>query len=75
MLTKYEVAEIVSTRAALLEKGSEPLVPHADEATCVKIATDELRAGVLAALVERHLPNGTVIVVDVQDALLPDNVF
>jgi DNA-directed RNA polymerase subunit K/omega len=75
MLTKFEFAEVVATRAALVEKGAKPLVSVTPAMTCVDIAVEELRSALLDAVVIRQSPDGSVRRVCVKEALLPFEVY
>lgn len=74
MLTKYEVAEIVSTRAALLDEGAKPMIDLFDRTegwSSIDIAMVELEQRKIDAYVRRVRPDGSVTTVSVARALLP----
>ena len=56
-LTKYELAQVISSRAAQIEQGSQPFVETIHD-NAVDIATVELRDGRLPYIIKRECPHG-----------------
>jgi DNA-directed RNA polymerase subunit K/omega len=74
-LSKYEAAQIIAMRAAMLYDDATPLVPLlSDRDDLVRVATRELLDGHLSFVVHRPTGNGAVSVVDAARARLPRDV-
>ena len=59
VLTRFERARVLGTRARHINNNSPPLVDIKGETDPLKIAEKELQAGVLPLIVRRFLGNGT----------------
>lgn len=59
VMTRFERARVLGSRARLIEKNSLPMVDPKGEIDPVKIATMELEAGVMPLKIRRRLPDGT----------------
>jgi DNA-directed RNA polymerase I, II, and III subunit RPABC2 len=57
-MTKFERAQVIGARAALIAKGDKPAIDTCGETNAVIIATKELDAGKINATVRRHLRDG-----------------
>lgn len=76
MLTKYECARIVGTRATQLSMNApvQVAVSHVLNSNYLYIATKELMEGKLDAYVQRPLPIGRYYRVHLRDMDLPDDL-
>jgi DNA-directed RNA polymerases I, II, and III subunit RPABC2 len=72
VLTKYERAKIVGTRAEQLARGAEAFVPIDARAPfdACEVAMRELAARRLPFILQRHLPDGKTERVHLSDAAL-----
>lgn len=68
ILTKYEVARIISARAMQISLGA-PYFIKAKTYNPREIAKEEFKNKLLPMTIRRTLPNGTVITVDIKKAI------
>jgi DNA-directed RNA polymerases I, II, and III subunit RPABC2 len=59
ILTKYEKARILGTRAIQISKGAKPTVNIGKLHDALKIAEKEFNEGNIPLIVRRYLPDGT----------------
>ncbi|MCS7123475.1 MAG: DNA-directed RNA polymerase subunit K [Candidatus Aenigmarchaeota archaeon] len=68
ILTRYEVARIISARAMQISLGA-PYFVKVQEFNASKIAKEEFKKKLIPMTVRRTLPNGEQIVVDIKKAI------
>lgn len=85
VLTKYEAAELVASRALLLAQGATPRLTEEERdghrlrhdvvrTACLELQLGRLDARILRGADEDGRDPATATVIDVRDALLPDSV-
>jgi DNA-directed RNA polymerase I, II, and III subunit RPABC2 len=70
IMTKYEKARLIATRADQIQNGSPVLVKTTSH-EAIEIAEQELRAGVLPIAIKRNMPDGSVEIWQVTELRLP----
>lgn len=59
MLTKYEKARVIGTRANILGRGAPPVIDIGDMTDIIQIATAEFEQNKIPFVLVRTFPNGT----------------
>lgn len=70
VLTKYERARVLGTRAIQLEQGAIPMVPTDGLHSVMDIAEKELRENKLPVIIRRKMPDGTFLDIKVSDMIV-----
>ena len=70
MMTKYEKARIIGTRALQLSKGAPPMVKTDGMIDVIKIAEKELREYKMPFIISRKMPDGSYINVRTCDLVI-----
>ena len=73
-LTKYECSRIIGVRAAQLSMGAPSVAEGVAPDNVLMVAAEELRLGVLDAIVRRPLPGGKHSDVHVRALHVPDDI-
>lgn len=69
ILTKYEKARILGTRAMQLSQGATPMVPIDGLDDAMKIAEKELYLNKMPIIIRRKYPDGTYVDIKVSDMI------
>ena len=67
-LTKYEIVNLIGTRATELSGGAKPTVSTKGLTDPIKIAIKEYEAGTIPLVVKRRFPNGDVQLIHILEA-------
>ena len=71
IMTKFEYARVIGTRATQLSSGASPLVDTSDCNDCIEIAEKELKNKQFPFIIRRRLPNNIYEDWQIKDLLLP----